>query len=146
MIVTLDTNVIIQAFHSRRGASHQIMRLIRNGDLTMALSVPVFHEYREVMSREEKKELLELGLEEIDVILEFIVTVAKPTDVTYRWRPNLRDEADNMFVELARASSSRYLVTQNTRDFLQDADLKNDDLDIVTPADFISHWRQYHGE
>ena len=122
------------------------MRLIRNGELKMAISVPVFHEYREVMSREEKKEWLDLDQEEIDVILEFIVTVAKPTDVTYRWRPNLRDEADNMFVELARASASRYLVTQNIRDFLQDADLKNDDLDIVTPADFISHWRQYHGE
>jgi predicted nucleic acid-binding protein len=108
----------------------------------MALSVLVFHEYREVMSREEKRELLELRQEEIDVILEFIVTVAKPTDVTYRWRPNLRDEADNMFVELARASASRYLVTQNIRDFLQDADLKNDDLDIVTPADFISLWRK----
>ena len=98
------------------------------------------------MSREEKKELLQLRQEEIDVILEFIVTVAKPTDVTYRWRPNLRDEADNMFVELARASASRYLVTQNIRDFLQDADLKNDDLGIVTPADFISGWRQYYGE
>jgi putative PIN family toxin of toxin-antitoxin system len=146
VIVTLDTNVVIQAFHSRRGASHQILRLIRNGDLTMALSVPVFHEYREVMSREEKKELMDLDQEEIDVILEFIVTVATPTDITYGWRPNLRDEADNMFVELARASASRYLVTQNIRDFLQEADLKNDDLDIITPANFIQHWRQYHGE
>ncbi|MFP4406959.1 MAG: putative toxin-antitoxin system toxin component, PIN family [Spirochaetaceae bacterium] len=146
MIVTLDTNVIMQAFHSRRGASHQILRLIRGGDLTMALSVPVFQEYREVMSREEKKALLELGQEEIDVILEFIVALARPTDVTYRWRPNLRDEADNMFLELARASASRYLVTQNIRDFLRDADLKNDDLDIVTPADFISRWRNHYGK
>lgn len=112
----------------------------------MALSVPVFQEYREVMSREEKKALLELGQEEIDVILEFIVALARPTDVTYRWRPNLRDEADNMFVELARASASRYLVTQNIRDFLRDADLKNDDLDIVTPADFISRWRNHYGK
>lgn len=47
-----------------------------------------------------------------------------------------------MFVELARASASRYLVTQNIRDFLQDADLENDDLDLVTPAVFISRWRQ----
>lgn len=112
----------------------------------MALSVPVFQEYREVMSREEKKALLELGQEEIDVILEFIVALARPTDVTYRWRPNLRDEADNMFLELARASASRYLVTQNIRDFLRDADLKNDDLDIVTPADFISRWRNHYGK
>ena len=36
-------------------------------------------------------------------------------------------------VELARAGGSEYLITQNVKDFTLDADMRNDDLHIVTP-------------
>ena len=51
-----------------------------------------------------------------------------------------------MMVELARASGSTYLITRNTRDFVQNSDLKNDDLRIVTPAEFLKEWRETHGK
>ena len=49
-----------------------------------------------------------------------------------------------MVVELARASGSRYLITQNVKDFTLDADMRNDDLHIVTPAEFMAIWRDKH--
>lgn len=46
-----------------------------------------------------------------------------------------------MVVELVRASGSDYLITQNVKDFILDADMRNDDLRIVTPAEFMIIWR-----
>ena len=145
MVVTLDTNVLFQAFASSRGASHQIFRLVRNGELTMAISVPVFEEYYDVLSRDRNKRHLRLDEEEIGVVMDFIATVGKPTNISFAWRPNLKDESDNMIVELAVASQSQYLITRNIRDFSQDADLNNQDLRIVAPGEFLREWRQYHG-
>ena len=110
----------------------------------MAISVPVFQEYREVLSREENRRRLGLDEEAIDTIMQFIAITGRPTNISYIWRPNLRDEGDNMVVELARASGSEYLITQNIRDFTRDADMRNDDLHIVTPAEFMTIWRDTH--
>ena len=141
MIVTIDTNVLFQAFYSRKGASHQIIRLIRDGIIVAAISIPLFQEYRDVLSRHENMTPLRLDGEQVDTIMQFLATVGKPTSVTYTWRPNLRDEGDNMFIELARASGSEYLITSNTRDFLLDSDLNNEGIRIVTPGTFMNEWR-----
>jgi predicted nucleic acid-binding protein len=61
-------------------------------------------------------------------------------------RPNLRDEADNIFVELAFGSGSEYLITKNIRDFTVDTDLNLGQLTIVTPAEFMKEWRARHGD
>jgi predicted nucleic acid-binding protein len=58
-------------------------------------------------------------------------------------RPNLKDEKDNMIVELAVASQSDYLITSNVRDF-ENAELKFDQLRIITPGEFVKKWRANH--
>ena len=142
MIVTIDTNVLFQALYSKRGASHEIIRSIRDGVIVAAISMPVFQEYRDVLTREENMTQLRLDDDQVDTIMQFLATVGKPTSITYTWRPNLRDEGDNMFIELARASGSEYLITSNVRDFLLDSDLNNDDIRIVTPGTFMYEWRK----
>jgi len=107
-----------------------------------AISIPVFQEYREVLTREENMSQLHLDGEQVDTIMHFLATVGKPTSITYTWRPNPRDEGDNMFIELARASGSEYLITSNVRDFVLDSDLNNDDIRIVTPGAFMYEWRK----
>ncbi|KKL99141.1 hypothetical protein LCGC14_1817430 [marine sediment metagenome] len=49
-----------------------------------------------------------------------------------------------MVIELARAGSSEFLITRNTKDFTIDTDLRNDDLRIVTPTEFMQIWRSSH--
>ena len=112
----------------------------------MAISVPVYQEYQDVLGRKKSRSQLGLKESDIEVILQFIAVVGQPTNIAFVWRPNLKDEADNMFVELAIASSSQYLVTNNIRDFTRGADLKNDDLRIVTPGAFLQDWRRFHGK
>jgi putative PIN family toxin of toxin-antitoxin system len=142
MTVTIDTNILFQAFYSSVGASHEIIRMVRFGEIEMAISVPVFQEYRDVLSRSHNKTLLGLDDADVDTIMSFVATVGRVTHISYSWRPNLRDEADNMIVELARASASRFLITRNLRDMTVGSDLKNDDIDVVTPGEFLRRWRE----
>ena len=51
MKVEVDTNILYQALRSRTGASHAILQLVRTGELQLAISVPVFEEYKEVLLR-----------------------------------------------------------------------------------------------
>ena len=145
MVVTIDTSVLFQAFHSRRGASFQILQKVRYGEITMAVSLPVFQEYRDLLSRDDVRKQLALGPEDVETLLQFIATVARPTSIRFVWRPNLRDENDNMVMELALASGSEYLITRNTRDFLLDTDLSNEEVTVVTPAEFLIMWRNRYG-
>ena len=71
---------------------------------------------------------------------------SSPRRVYYLWRPNLQDEADNMFVELAVASESSHLITHNTRDFVSGSELKHDSFRVVTPYLFLVEWRKSHGK
>ena len=146
MIVTVDTNVLFEALYSSRGASYQILRLIRNGEISLAISVPMFQEYQAVLLRKEKKNQLGLDDSQIESVLQFIAAVGRPTHISYIWRPNLKDEADNMVLELAIASRSQYLITRNIRDFTKAADLKEFDIKIVTPYEFLKNWREKYGE
>jgi len=141
MIVTLDTNILYQALKSSAGASYFIMQLIRNNTLQIALSVPLFAEYQDVLSR--KESLVDFGLElsDVDAFLRFIAFVGKPFDIYYLFRPNLIDENDNMMIELAVTSQSEYLITSNIKDF-KNAELKFKNLSILTPGNFVRRWKK----
>ena len=137
MRVVLDTCIIFQALYSNSGASHAILQLVRQGDLEMVVSTPVFAEYCDVCLR--KKSLQLFGLTEADVwaVLDFIAYISVKIDIKYLLRPNLQDEGDNLMMELAFASNARYIITKNVRDFRYNADLHFDDVPIITPADFM---------
>lgn len=79
--------------------------------------------------------------DEIDTVLEFIALVSEPFVMNYLWRPNLKDEKDNIFAELAFNSGSRYLITKNIRDFTIGNELILDSFEIITPSDFLYKWR-----
>jgi putative PIN family toxin of toxin-antitoxin system len=72
MIVTVDTNVVFSALYSKRGASHQILKLILDEKIKMALSSQVYFEYCDVLSRKENLDKLNLPVTEIDTILDLI--------------------------------------------------------------------------
>lgn len=144
--ITLDTNIIFQALYSSAGASHAILQMIRTGEIQLAVSVPVFEEYRDVLSRPSTTKKTGNSREEMEKVLDFIALVGIATPIDYLWRPNLRDEADNMFVELAFASGSEYLITQNVRDYTIDNELILDAFTVITPSEFLKTWSRRHGK
>ncbi|MBE7440582.1 MAG: putative toxin-antitoxin system toxin component, PIN family [Spirochaetales bacterium] len=141
MRVVMDTSVLYQALRSARGASHRILRMISAGKLELALSTSAFEEYAAVLSRRSSLADLRLSRKDVDNVLEFIAYLCIPVTIHFGLRPNLQDEGDNLFVELAFASQCRYLIKSNVRDF-RSGDLKFDSFEAVTPAEFLRIWRK----
>jgi putative PIN family toxin of toxin-antitoxin system len=144
MIVVIDTNVIYQALRSKNGASHFILNLIREGKLNIALSINVFKEYEDVLLRPKTLTDLKLDNFDIDKILAFLAYIGKPFNVYYLFRPNLKDENDNMYIDLALASNSKYIITNNISDFTINNELKFENINILTPTKFIKLWRNIY--
>ncbi|RLC84599.1 MAG: putative toxin-antitoxin system toxin component, PIN family [Chloroflexi bacterium] len=113
MIVTIDTNIMFQALYSSSGASFYILKLVRSGYLQLALSHTVFLEYEEVLLRPSSLRSFDLSREDVMRILRYIAYTGNKYDPKFLFRPNLRDENDNIFVELAIASNSKFIVTSN---------------------------------
>lgn len=113
--IVIDTNVLISAQRSQRGASSKLMSLVGTGRFDVHVSVPLILEYEEVLLRQE----LRLGLTSQDVadLVDSICALAEHHQIHFLWRPFLRDEKDEMVLELAVASGCDYIVTYNLRDF-----------------------------
>ncbi|MEW6088545.1 MAG: putative toxin-antitoxin system toxin component, PIN family [bacterium] len=140
MKIVLDTNVLFQAIYSDKGASHKILSLIRSGDLTLLISTTVITEYEEVLKRNIGE--LNLNKENIEDLLVYFGYIGKRVIPHYLWRPNLQDEDDNIFVELALNGNADWLITQNISDFRNNAELRFYDLKIDTPSNFQKYWRK----
>ena len=136
--------MVYQALRTNSGASHKILNMIRNSQLELSISIPVFNEYADVLNRKKTLEDLHLTKKDIQYFLDFVCLVAFPFDISFLLRPNLKDESDNMFVELAFASNSKFLITSNISDFTKETNLLFDSFQIVTPAQFLTIWRKYH--
>ena len=144
MRITIDTNVFYQALRSNSGASYFILKLIRERKLELALSIPVFIEYEDVLLRQNSLKDLGLKKTEIEYFLDLIILFGSAFDINFLMRPNLRDENDNIFVELAFASRSKFLITSNVKDYTINKELLFDSFALITPTDFVKFWRKYN--
>lgn len=59
------------------------------------------------------------GLSSPDIakLLSALASASEPVDVHFRWRPQLRDPADELVLEAAVNGRADRLVTHNVRDF-----------------------------
>ena len=115
LAVVLDTNVFISALRSKRGASHQVLRLVGKGKFEIELSVPLVLEYEATAKRQSRQ--LGLSHADIDNILDFVCRVGRHHAIHFLWRPQLRDPGDDMVLELAVEAEAEFIVTFNIRDF-----------------------------
>ncbi len=111
----IDTNVLVAALRSRRGASFQLLNRIGSGEFRICLSVPLALEYEDAGKRAAR----EAGLTAADVddVVDYLCSVADLREIHFLWRPFLRDPNDDHLLELAVESGSRRIITFNIRDF-----------------------------
>ena len=113
----MDTDVVVAAMRSPRGASAAILRAARQGRVTLLASVPGALEYEAVSSRAEHRLAAGLSEREIEVFLTAVVAMAEPVTTHFLWRPQLRDPGDEMVLEAAVNGGADAVVTFNVRDF-----------------------------
>jgi putative PIN family toxin of toxin-antitoxin system len=133
----LDTNVLIAALRSRRGASHALIRLVLQGKLPVVMHHKLLAEYRDVLSRPDIIDGLSFSWEEIEQIVAGMVVEAHEVKINYLWRPNLKDEGDNFVLEIAVAASPCTLVTHNLRDF-RAGELQFHEVWVKTPQQVLA--------
>ena len=113
----MDTDVVVAAMRSPAGASAAIVRLARQGGVTLLVSVALALEYEAVCSRPEHRLAAGLSEDEVNVFVDAMVALAEPVAMHFLWRPQLRDPCDEMVLEVAINGEADALVTFNARDF-----------------------------
>lgn len=128
----LDTNVLVSAMRSRRGASFRLLSLVGTGEFDICLSVPLFLEYEAKLL--EQVSALAIGRRDVGRLLDYLASVAHLQEVFFLWRPGLRDPKDDMVLEVAVAADARCIVTHNRRDF-EEADTF--DVKVLSPGKYL---------
>lgn len=128
----IDSNVIVAALKSSKGASHEVLRCADIGAFVPVVSVPLVAEYEDVVHRPE------LGIpllpSQIDAILDRLCCIGINQQIHFLWRPYLKDPKDDMVFETALAARADFVITFNMRDF---APIMNFGIHPVLPGDFL---------
>lgn len=131
MRVVLDTDVIVAATRSDRGAAFQWLLAGLERRVTLLLSVPLCLEYEAVLTREAGLAAAGATAADMARLLDAVVAVAEPVEVSFLWRPVLRDPDDEMVLEAAVNGRADWLLTFNVADFAGAALLG---VDVATPG------------
>ena len=113
MRVVLDTDVLVAALRSDRGASRRLLVAALDGAFELLISVPLVVEYEAVLTRPEHLEVSGLTARQVDEILNAVVKVSTPVHLHFLWRPRLKDPADEMVLETAVNGVADSLITFN---------------------------------
>lgn len=111
----MDTDVLVAAFRSDRGASRQLLLSALDGGIEVLVSVPLMVEYEAVLTRNEHLQAIGLAEHEVNEILDALAKVAVHVHLRFLWRPRLKDPADEMVLETAVNGMADRLVTFNQR-------------------------------
>lgn len=117
MRLVADTDVVVAAMRSPSGASAAILRAVRQGRVSLLLSVPLAMEYESVCSRPEHQLASGLSEKEVEAFLDAVIAMAEPVKIHFLWRPQLHDPADEMVLEAAVNGRADLLVTFNLGDY-----------------------------
>ncbi|MEI6728765.1 MAG: putative toxin-antitoxin system toxin component, PIN family [bacterium] len=141
MLVTLDTSVIISAFIGNLGPAAQILKYFKESKIDLALSVETLRELKQTIAKPSIKALKNYNSRAMakfipqykhksqNFILENVVGISIKS----------RDATDNVFLDLASISGSKYLVSLD-KDLLV---VKNTNtFEIIDPWQLLNELRQ----
>lgn len=130
--IVIDTNVVIAALRSKKGASNKLLGLIGTSKFEIHDSVALILEYEDVIQRQRT----ELGLseDEVSVFIDSLCSMAHHHKIYFLWRPSLPDVNDELVLELAVSANCEYILTHNIKDF---KGTEKFGIKAVTPKEFL---------
>ena len=128
--IVLDTNVLVAALKSSRGASFRLLSMVEYDRFTLHVSTPLVTEYEAVL----KRGITALSAEEIDDVIDYLCSKAVLDKIFYLWRPVLKDPDDDFVLELA-VKANATIVTWNVADFKRAVRFG---VVVMTPREFLA--------
>jgi putative PIN family toxin of toxin-antitoxin system len=130
--IVVDTNVVIAAQRSRRGASNELLRRLNDPRIALHVSNTLLFEYDEILHREQA--VIGLTDQQISDLLDGFCSFGVKHYISFLWRPVLRDPDDDFLLDLAATARATHIVTHNVRDLAAAGQFG---INVVTPAQFL---------
>lgn len=132
--IILDTNILVAAFRSKRGAANLLLDKIDDVRWRVNVSTALLLEYEDVLKRPEMNVFISES--DVDVFLNGLCTIAEFSDIFYLWRLLAADPNDAFILELAVRVNADFIITHNKKDFYAAADF---DIQLATPKEFLEY-------
>ena len=129
--IVIDTNVLVSAVRSRRGASFRLLSLVGGKEFEITVSVPLTFEYEDALMRIVPGIL---AASDVRDLLDYLCEVADKRRVFYLWRPVLSDPRDDHVLEAAVAGGCDAIVTFDRRHF---AGAERFGVRVMGPKEFL---------
>jgi putative PIN family toxin of toxin-antitoxin system len=133
--LVLDTDVVVAAMRSPRGASAELLRRIDGGRAVTLLTVALALEYEAICTLAEHQLASGLRAGEVSLYVDGLIAMAEPVQSFFRWRPQLRDPGDELVLEAAVNGQADAIVTFN-QSHLREA-RTNFGIEVVRPAEAL---------
>jgi len=133
--VVLDTDVLVAAVRSDRGASRALLISALERRYPLLASVPLMLQYESVLTRPEHLTAAGISAADVEVLFNAIALVVEPIRISYLWRPVLPDSGDDLVLETAVNGQADVVVTFNRRHFVPAVALFG--LEILAPGDAV---------
>jgi putative PIN family toxin of toxin-antitoxin system len=130
--IIIDTNVLVSALKSKKCYSYKLLSDIDNENMEVFISVPLILEYEDVLKR--NKSQIKLSATEISDVIDYICLIGSKRKIFYLWRPFLKDQKDDMILELAVESEADFIISFNKKDFKE---IDKFNLEVLTPKEFL---------
>lgn len=131
----LDTDVVVAAMRSPRGASAELLRRIDRGKAIMLLTVALALEYEAICTLAEHRLASGLSASEAVLYVDGLIALSEPVRAFFRWRPQLRDPGDELVLEAAVNGQADAIVTFN-ESHLREA-RKSFGIEVIRPAEAL---------
>ena len=130
--IVIDTNVVIAALRSKKGASNKLLALVGTSKFEIHDSVALILEYEDVIQRQRTE--LGLSQDEVSIFIDSLCSMAHHHKIYFLWRPSLPDVNDELVLELAVSANCEYILTHNIKDF---KGTEKFGIKAITPKEFL---------
>jgi len=115
MRVVIDTDVVLSAFISAKGASRQLLLDALDRKFLLLLSTPLLLEYESVLGRPAHLERAQATNSDVLEVLDALAGVCIPVWSDFRWRPTGGHADDELVIETAISGQADAVATFNVK-------------------------------
>ena len=137
--IVMDTNVLVAgACRHESSLAYELLLGVFEERYPIILTEPIVLEYLDVLARPSIRALTGLPRRQSEDLVADLMALSRKVQLRFSWRPNLRDEGDNKFVEAA-IHATAVIVTYNVSDF-HSPGLTPHGWTVMTPQEFLARY------
>jgi predicted nucleic acid-binding protein len=102
---------------SPTGASAVFLTAARRREITMLANIALALEYVATCQLAAHRLAAEFDRDQVGILIDAVLAMVEPVETHFIWRPQLRDQADEFFLEAAFNGQAAAIATFNRRYF-----------------------------